>query len=165
MGLPGPWHVGSYFPNRTYIPCFGRQILNHWTIRKVPGLITLCFSNWLSFGFRTVFTEAYLVAQWKRMCLLNRRCMFNPWVRKIPWRKKWQLTPEFLPEKSYGQRSLVGYKAWGCKESAMTLWLRNNRVHSLSKGCERNITHLAFKMKILYDCALVLTRIPCFRII
>ena len=34
------------------------------------------------------------------LCLLNRRCMFNPWVRKIPWRKKWQLTPVFLPGES-----------------------------------------------------------------
>ena len=31
---------------------------------------------------------------------------FNPWVRKIPWRRKWQLTPVFLPGKSPGQRSL-----------------------------------------------------------
>ena len=35
-----------------------------------------------------------------------RRCRFNPWVRKIPWRRKWQPTPVFLPEKSHGQRSL-----------------------------------------------------------
>ena len=28
-------------------------------------------------------------------------CEFNPWVRKIPWRGKWQLTPVFLPGKSY----------------------------------------------------------------
>ena len=32
-----------------------------------------------------------------------------PWVRKIPWRRKWQCTPVFLPGKSHGQRSLVGY--------------------------------------------------------
>ena len=32
---------------------------------------------------------------------------FDPWVRKIPWRRKWQLTPVFLPGKSHGQRSLV----------------------------------------------------------
>ena len=31
---------------------------------------------------------------------------FNPWVRKIPWRRKWQPTPVFLPGKSHGQRSL-----------------------------------------------------------
>ena len=48
-----------------------------------------------------------------------RRCKrggFNPWVRKIPWRRKWQPTPVFLPGKSHGQRSLAGYSPWGCKE-------------------------------------------------
>ena len=35
--------------------------------------------------------------------------MFNPWIRKIPWRKAWQPTPVFLPGESYGQRSLVSY--------------------------------------------------------
>ena len=34
---------------------------------------------------------------------------FDPWVRKIPWRRKWQPTPEFLPGASQGQRSLAGY--------------------------------------------------------
>jgi len=34
---------------------------------------------------------------------------FDPWVRKIPWRREWQPTPVFLPGKSHGQRSLVGY--------------------------------------------------------
>ena len=37
----------------------------------------------------------------------NRRDEFNPWVRKIPWRRKWQPTPIFLPGKSHGQRSPV----------------------------------------------------------
>ena len=35
-----------------------------------------------------------------------RRSVFHPWVRKIPWTKKWQLTPVFSPGKSHGQRSL-----------------------------------------------------------
>ena len=35
---------------------------------------------------------------------------------KIPWRRKWQPTPVFLPGKSHGQRSLVGYSPWGCSE-------------------------------------------------
>ena len=42
-----------------------------------------------------------------------KRGMFNLWVRKIPWRKKWQPTPVFLPGKSRGQRSLAGYCPWG----------------------------------------------------
>ena len=34
---------------------------------------------------------------------------FNLWVWKIPWKKKWQPTPVFLPGESHGQWSLVGY--------------------------------------------------------
>ena len=41
----------------------------------------------------------------------------DPCVRRIPWRRKWQPTPVFLPEKSCGQRSLADYSPWGCKES------------------------------------------------
>ena len=48
------------------------------------------------------------------------RDVFDPWVRKIPWRKKWQSTPVFVPGKFHGQRSLVGYTPWDHKESDMT---------------------------------------------
>ena len=41
---------------------------------------------------------------------------FEPWVGKIPWRRKWQSTPALLPGKSHGQRSLIGYSLWGHKE-------------------------------------------------
>ena len=40
---------------------------------------------------------------------------FDPWIRKIPWRRKWQPTQEFLLGKSHGQRSLVGYSPWSRK--------------------------------------------------
>ena len=43
--------------------------------------------------------------------------MGNPWVKKIPWRRKWQPIPVFLPGESHGQRSLMGYSPWGCKQS------------------------------------------------
>ena len=45
---------------------------------------------------------------------------FNPWVRKIPWRRKWQLTPVFFPGESHGQWSLVSYSLQGHKKSDMT---------------------------------------------
>ena len=48
---------------------------------------------------------------------------FCCWGGKIPCRKKWQATPVFLPGKSQGQRSLVGYSSWGHKESDTTEWL------------------------------------------
>ena len=44
-----------------------------------------------------------------------RRPGFAPWVGKIPWRRKWEPTPVFLPGKSHGQRSLVGDSPWGHK--------------------------------------------------
>ena len=45
---------------------------------------------------------------------------FDPCVEKIPWRRKWQSNPVVLPGKSHGQRNLVGYSPWGCKESDTT---------------------------------------------
>ena len=61
-----------------------------------------------------------------------RRLGFHVWVGKIPWRRKWQLTPVFLPGKSHGQRSLAGYSPWSCKELDMTQWLNNT---DNNKGC------------------------------
>ena len=49
-----------------------------------------------------------------------KRLGFNPCVRKILWSRKWQPTLVFLPGESHGQRSLVGYSPWGCKESDTT---------------------------------------------
>ena len=40
---------------------------------------------------------------------------FDPWVGKIPWRKKWEPTPASLSGEPHGQRSLVGYGPWGCR--------------------------------------------------
>ena len=62
-------------------------------------------------------------------CRRPKRLGFNPWVRKIPWRRKWRLTPVFLPGKFNGQRSLVGYSPWGRKELDMT---KHTVIHLLS---------------------------------
>ena len=56
----------------------------------------------------------------KNLCLQCGRPGFKPWVREIPWRRKWQPTPIVLPGKFHGQRSLVGYSPWGRKESDTT---------------------------------------------
>ena len=53
-------------------------------------------------------------------CRRHKRCGFDPWVRKIPWRKEWQLIPVYLPGEFHGQRSLAGFSPWGCKESDTT---------------------------------------------
>ena len=58
----------------------------------------------------------YQLPRWpsgKRIHLLSRRCGFEPWVGKIPRRRKWKSTPVFLPGKSHGLRSLAGYHYMG----------------------------------------------------
>ena len=42
---------------------------------------------------------------------------FDPWLGKIPWRRKWQPTPVFLPGQFYRQTNLVCYSPWGHKSS------------------------------------------------
>ena len=64
------------------------------------------------------------MAQWQRIPLQyrrGRRLRLDPWVRMIPWRRKWQPTPAFLPEQSPGHGSLEGCSPGGCKESDMTV--------------------------------------------
>ena len=53
-------------------------------------------------------------------CRRSRRCCFGPWVGKMPWKRKWQPAPVFLPGESHGQRSLAGCSPWGRKESDTT---------------------------------------------
>ena len=62
-----------------------------------------------------------------------KRPRFNPWARKILWRRKWQPTPVFLPGKSHGQRRLAGYSPGGHKESNVTKQLTHSLfiAHSL----------------------------------
>ena len=62
-----------------------------------------------------------------------------PGTGRFPWRREQQPTPVFLPGKSYGQRSLVGYSPWGHKELDMTeatlhacmLLYKDQRTHFL----------------------------------
>ena len=67
----------------------------------------------------------------KRICLQCGRPRFDPWVMKIPCRRKWQPTPVFLPGKFHGWRNLLGYSPWGCKESDK--WL-TAIVHGVAKS-------------------------------
>ena len=72
------------------------------------------------------FTQEYKKSQlpwWlssKESACQFRKDKFNPWVRKIPWRKKWQPTPVSLLGISRGRRRLVGYSSWGHKQSDTT---------------------------------------------
>ena len=74
----------------------------------IPDLDTYCQSR----GLPRWLSSKESACQYGR-CRGHR---FDPWVGKIPWRRKWQHTPVFLPGKSQGQRSLASYSLWGLKE-------------------------------------------------
>ena len=62
------------------------------------------------------YDRASLVAYTVKNLPAMQETQFDPWVEKIPWRREWLPTAVFLPGESHGQRSLVGYSPWGCKE-------------------------------------------------
>ena len=70
-------------------------------------------------------------------CRRHKRCGFNLWVRKIPWRRKWEPTPVFLPGEFLGQRSLVDYSPWGYKESDTA----TEHTHTSSCSCTSYFLH------------------------
>ena len=67
-----------------------------------------------------------------------KRCGFIPWVGKIPWRRKWQPAPVFLPGKSFGRRSLGGYSPWGrAHKKRDGVEGKQCRLESRQSGCVR----------------------------
>ena len=83
-------------------------VQKHWFFSAQPSL-------WSNSHIRLPWWR-----RWWSICLQCGRLRFDPWVRKIPWRRKWQPTPVLLLGKSHGQKSLIGYSPWGRKESHMT---------------------------------------------
>ena len=75
--------------------------------------------NWIYFAMYTPLVDICLLGfpggisgkESAYQCRRHRRRGFNLWVRKIPWRKKWQPTPVFLPGESHGQRDRGAWQA------------------------------------------------------
>ena len=72
--------------------------------------------NWSDFAHIDILFSRWPSGK-ESACLYKRhkRHGFDPWVGKIPWRRKWQSAPVFLSGKSHRQRSLASYSPWGCK--------------------------------------------------
>ena len=96
--------------------------------------------NWIDIYFNNIHQLMYILATYytrgspggsdSKASACNAGHGFDPWVRNIPWRRKWQPTPVFLLGKFHGWRSLVGYSLWGHKESDMTERLNNIKFWS-----------------------------------
>ena len=66
--------------------------------------------------------------------------MVDPWVGKIPWRRKWQPTPVFMPGKFHGWRNLADYSPQGCKEWDMTEHAAH--THQSTEGVLRDVCEI-----------------------
>ena len=97
--------------------------------------------------FVNVLREQSRLPRWlsgKESACPYRRCGFDPWIRKMPWRRKWQPIPIFLPGESYGQSSQAGYSPQGFKESDMTEHAQFNRSKT-------NLTLLCFSAPEMFN--------------
>ena len=83
----------------------------------------ITMTNFLNLNKHGIFWELPWWCSGKESACQCRRCKrqgFSLWVGKIPWRRKWQPMPVFLPGKSHGQWSLVDYSPRDCRESDTT---------------------------------------------
>ena len=109
-----------------------------------------CRSLWIKYIIIIQFTKikTSLVAQTvKHLSTMRERPRFDPWVRKNPWRRKWQSTPVLVPGKSHGQRSLVGYSPWGRRvghDWATSLHLQRLGISSVVKNEDYSWWHYLY---------------------
>ena len=123
-----PWTVPLQAPlssaisqsSFTFMPIESMMLSDH---------IVLCLSLLLLpsiFPSIKVFSESALHIRWPKYWSFSfSNSPSNEYSGKIPWRRKWQPPPVFLPGKSHGQRSLVGYSPCGWKELDTTEQLNN----------------------------------------
>ena len=105
------------------------QLLSTWTWSKLPKFFEPKLLHLQNENNTSLLSCCEEILGWCRILgpldfpggspvknyLQCRRCGFDPWVGNIPWQRKWQPTPVFLPGKSHGQRSLVDCSPWGHK--------------------------------------------------
>ena len=76
-----------------------------WLVEVEEGCITIYCLAWAS--------QVALVVKNPPANAGDMRRRFDPWLKKISWRRAWQPTPVFLPGESHGRRSLAGCGPWG----------------------------------------------------
>ena len=108
-----------------------------------PGTLVWVFSSSPSHDFdHTLLSQASREPAW----LVQRCSEPHTWVGKIPWRRKWQPTPVFLPGKSHGRQSLVGYCPWGRKESDRTDDFTFTFTFNMHLKCSLNLSNNSVRL-------------------
>ena len=132
------WENCTLFKSKSWINACGlmewwlpfRAILSNiisWSKISISNDMLSCILGKMWFAYIYGAYRASSMGQWVKKNLSamqkTQETWLWSWVGKIPWRRKWQPTPVFLPEKSYGQRSLAGYSPLCHKELDTTEWL------------------------------------------
>ena len=110
-----------------------------WEIKSLVVLVKV-----LSWDEIAGEEQAQRVKNWLQ-CRRRGRHWFDPWVGKIPWRRKLQSTPVFLLEKSHEQKSLAGYNPKGIQEWNTTEWLNTHTASREEKNSNGTQEHWCFK--------------------
>ena len=105
----GMWWLLYFF---FFLFCFHWNIFDLYCVYMYIYIYTHIYTQWLPRWYNGTRSTC--------QCRRHRSCGFDPWVGKIPWSRKWQTGPVFLPGQFHRQRSLVGYSPWGYKESDVT---------------------------------------------
>ena len=107
------------------------------------------------------FPSGLVVKKKKSVCQC-RRHRFDPWVRRSPWRRKWQPTPVFLPGESHGRGSLVSYSVWVTKSqiwlsmhTCVCIHIHTHMLELLVHACTCTHTHTAGLLRWLVVIPLV----------
>ena len=74
----------------------------------------------------------------------GKRCEFDPWVGKIPWRRAWQPTPVFLPGESHGQAGDLRDTPW--QEIQETQFQSLGQEDPLEEGMATHSSILAWRI-------------------
>ena len=109
--------------------CRGRS-LHSWTLMLTAGPTSgLQCSAYQGFPNSSAVKPLHAMQEMQR-------CGFNPWIRKIPQRRKWQPAPVFLPGKFPGQRSLAGYSPWSLKIVRHNLATKQQQQGQIQVSCK-----------------------------
>ena len=100
----------------------GSEVRQSWVPAHLQHLHSglHCVSYLTSWSLNFLICAMGIFPRWhsgKESTCQCRRCRFDPWVGRIPWRREGQPPPVFLPGKSHGQRRLADYSPWGSQKS------------------------------------------------
>ena len=135
---------------------FSERQMHHYRFLKLVSsrhfYTIMLMKGFLFLLIRSVFT---IPTRWRRTHLPMQKTRVRSLGGKIPWRRKWQPSPVFLPGKSHKQRSLAGYSPRGHKESDMTEQLSTHAGALNSVECKNNLL-LVPTIKILFTEVMVI---------